>query len=343
MSNYEVGIMGIGYALPDHVLTNKELQEKYGFNSEYIEMTFGVKERRVAYKEGKSEPISTFGIKAARAAMEDAGVEPAEIDLMLVSVCTSDYPIPKMSYFIQDELGITNAHIININAACSGSNFGLGLAWRYLKSGLYKKALLIMGDAITYGLGEGNILAAGFGDGSSAAVLAPLKSNVKGILADHYSSDDKYYFSTYAKAPGSEFPLSEEAINKNLHRAGYTKQVTEDIVLLTVHWFQTTLEACLKKANLNKHDIHFFSPHPVSKMQIDAQLASIDVNPTGNQYHFVTDKYGHSSSGTALIVLKEALLAKKISPGDRVFCFSVGSGFVWGGMIIQWWDREKFI
>lgn len=336
----EVGILGLGYSTPSSVITNTELKDKYNLSPEYIEMVFGVKERHIA-KCGDEEPLSVLASQSAERALENAGISAKDIDLVVVSCGTSDYFLPKVGCYLQNKLKMPHAHVININAACSGPNFGLGIAWRYIKNEIYNNALVIMGDILSYGLEEGNVLISAFGDATSAAVLAPLKEGFKGILSDSYGSDGKYYGAMFAKAPGSACHLNEDSFNKGEHLAGYTDQATRDIMPLTVQWFRETLDACLNKASLTLDDINFFSPHPVSKVQIDAQLSTVNANE--QQFHIVTDKLGHSGSGTSLIVLEEACKSGKITPGSNVYMFSVGAGFVWGGMIFKWCSPEMFI
>ncbi|WP_432402604.1 3-oxoacyl-ACP synthase III family protein [Wukongibacter sp. M2B1] len=337
MNYSSVGIQGVGYCVPEGRTTNKDIEDMTGLSEEKVKFFTGLDERRWANDE---EAFSSFAIPAAKKALADAGVSPKDIKLLVVATGSGDYFSPAIGCLIENEVGLENAFVLNLNQACAAPNYALATAIRFMIDGTYDKALVICGDVTTRMLSKHENLFVGFtGDAASAVVLGKLKDGKRGFISEHFDSDGRYFYGSGLFNRGSRVPREDFDEGKDYF---ITRDELAGIVLPNIiKWFKTSFNKCLEKADLKQDDINFISPHPAAMSQIIAQLQSIkeDLNKT----HIVTDLYGHSGGGTAFIVLKEASKLGKLKPGDLVFNFGNGAGFQWGGMIFRWCNKDDFI
>ncbi len=318
-------------------MTNEELHELHGFNSRYIRMVFGVQERVFL---GEGERFSDLAVTAGRRALENAGVLADDIDLLITSCCSSDNLLPKAGTVVQRALGLSRAQVVNINAACSGPNFGMGLAWRYIANGRCTRVLVVMGDTLSVSSSEDDIMRAAFSDAASAAVVEAVLDPEVGFMADSYGCDGTLHEAMVLRSPGSRFPMNEQRFSEEYHRTLNQPELMSDVMPLTAKWCRDCWDDCLAKAEWTSADVDFVSPHPVSLIQMRAQMEALGLGM--DRTLIVTDELGHSGSGTSFIVLERAVEQGIIDAGSRVYCFTVGSGFIWGGMLMTWSPAEAF-
>lgn len=336
MDYSSIGIQGIGYCVPEKIVTNKDIEEMTGLAEDKVLFYTGLKERRWA---ADHEAFSDFAVAAAKEAMEDAGVSPDEIKLVIVATGSGDFFSPAPGCLIQHELGLKEALVLNLNQACAAPNYAMATAIRFMMDGSYDKALVVCGDVTTRMLNpKVNLFVGAIGDAASAVVLGKLKDGYQGFLSEYFDSDGQYFYGSGLFNRGSRVPRESLGEGKDYF---ITRDEIGGIILPNViKWFKTSFYKCLERANLKQEDIGFISPHPAAMSQITAQLQSIKEKI--EKTHIVTDVYGHSGGGTAFIVLKEALKAGKLKPGDYVFNFGNGAGFQWGGMLFRWCEKEEF-
>lgn len=325
-----IGIKGLGYSVGSNIITNKDIYEMSGIPEDVIEFSTGGKERRWAKED---ENFSSLAIKAGKEALKDAFVSEKDIKLLVVATTTDNNNIPASGCLIQHELGIEDAVVLNLNGACASQIYALSTAIHVMNGKKINNALVITGDVLSRSLEKKeNIILGMMGDGASAAVLGRLKDGNMGFLSEYFNSEGKYFYSSGC------FKSDEEEGKK------YFNVVKDDmgkILFEVINWFKKSFENCLLDANLQKENIDFFSPHPANIAQMKNQLQSIGID--FSKTHLVTDKFGHCGGGTQFIVLKEALKNRRIKHGDNVFMFANGSGFQYGGMVLRWNDKDKFI
>ncbi|GAU79285.1 3-oxoacyl-ACP synthase III family protein [Fusibacter sp. 3D3] len=337
MNYASIGIQGIGYSIPDRIVTNKDIENLIGLEEEQVAFYTGVKERRWA---NENEAFSDFAIKAGQAAIEDSGVSKEEINLLIVATGSGDFFSPATGSLIQHELGLENALVLNLNQACAASNYALATAIRYMIDGTYDKALVVTGDCTSRMLNAEENLFMGFiGDGASAVVLGKLKAGFSGFLSEHFDSDGKFFYGSGLFNRGSRVPRAEQGEGKDYFIT--RSEIVGVLLPRVITWFTTSLDECLRKANLKRTDVNFYSPHPAAISQLEAQLDAI--GESLEKTHIVTDMYGHSGAGSAFIILKEAVQNNKIKPGDYIFQFGNAAGFQWAGMLLRWCDKNEFI
>lgn len=329
------GILGIGYSIPERVFTNEEF-EKYGISSDFIDFYFGIKERRLA----ENHSYSDLAVEAAQKAMDDANIKSEDIDMIITNTATNDHIVPASGCLLQNRLKLRpDVMVLNTNVICCGMNYGMSIASKFVRSGLYKTVLLISGDVMFRVIAGKSNFSAMFGDGVGAAVLRKLKPGCSHILAETYGAEGNLYDVMGLYSFGSRDNRYDKVVNNEFEIKVDLKKGA-NIPLLTVNWFKNCFEKCLEKSNLNKDDIDFVSPHPVSIPQIREQLKSMDIPEEKSLV--VTDKLGHCASGTTPIVFTEALKSKKIKGGDLVYSFNAAAGYQYGGLIFRWPKKEDF-
>lgn len=320
-------IAGLGFHVPDKILTNKDLEKMVETTDEWIRTRTGISERRIAEK---GTGVSELSAKAALKALKSAGLKAEEIDLIIVATTTPDMPLPSAACFVQEKIGAKNAAAFDLAAACAGFVYGLVTADQFIKGGAYRNVLVIGADVISSFIDWTDrstcIL---FGDGAGAAVLSPASTG--GILSSVLGSDGHHADLLKICAGGSRTPASAETVAKKSH----TLQMSgADVFKLAVRGMSDALIQALAKANVKKEDIACFIPHQANQRIIDAVRERLEVP---KEKVFVNlDRYGNTSSASCAIALCEAVEQGRIKKGDKVALATFGSGLVWGAMVMEW-------
>ncbi|SNT01297.1 3-oxoacyl-[acyl-carrier-protein] synthase-3 [Anaerovirgula multivorans] len=331
-----VGIQGVGYYVPDQVITNEDVERLTSVPAEKVKLILSVDERRWV---NDDEALSDIAVKAGEAALKDAGVSPEEIGLLILGTGSSDFYCPPSGCQVQHRLGLKNAMLLNINQACATPIFCLSTAARFVADGTYKKALVICGDISSRFLNfSENLLAGALGDAASAVVLGKLKDGYKGFLSEHFDADGEHFDASGLFAFGSRIPREEFGEGKPYPIVKNEKM--NFLIPEIINWFRGSFDICLERAGLTKDDLDFVAPHPAAIPQIYMQLDSAGISYDKNL--IVTDKIGHSGGGSMFIILHEAREVGMIKPGSKIFCFGNGAGFNWGGILFRWCDSSEF-
>ncbi|MCK4258981.1 MAG: ketoacyl-ACP synthase III [Halanaerobiales bacterium] len=332
----KAGIQGLGYYVPEKVVTNEDIEKLTGVSASKVELILAVKERRWV---SDGQALSDLAVKAGEAALKDAGVSPEEIGLLILGTGSNDYYCPASGCQVQHRLGLKNTMVINMNQACAAPIFALATAARFVADGTHKKALVICGDVSSRFLSfEENLLVGALGDAASAAVIGQLKDRAKGFLSESFNANGEHYDASGIYSMGSKIPTEEWE--------GKPYGVNNDekmgvLIPMIIDWFANSFTNCLDRAGLKQEEIDFIAPHPAAIPQIYQQLDSIDAGYDKNL--IVTDMIGHSGGGSMFIILKEARERGMIKPGNNVFCFGNGAGFNWGGIMFRWCDKSEFV
>ncbi|MCX6763652.1 MAG: ketoacyl-ACP synthase III [Candidatus Moranbacteria bacterium] len=310
-------ITGVGKYLPPTILTNQDLEKMVDTtNKRIVEMT-GIKERRLAWFETPSD----MGAKAAKEALEDNGLKASALDHIIVATVRGDYHFPSCACQIQDKIGAINASAVDINSGCTGFIQGLEMAAAYIRSGIYKKILLVgaekLSDITDYTDRSTCIL---FGDGAGAVVLEATEEKGRGIIATKLFSDGKKGSLLFCQ----KMPNGEELLRM------YGNRIYEPAIRGMVQASETVL----KMARLKKDDIKLVIPHQANKRIILMVAEKMEI-PIKNIFINI-EKYGNMSSATIPIALREAYEKDRISPNDVLLFTAFGAGLTWGAAIVRW-------
>ncbi len=321
-------ITGTGFAVPQQVLTNADLEKMVDTSDEWITARTGIKERFIASKE---EYTSTFATSAAEKALAMAGAGPEEIDLLIVATVTPDFPFPSTACLVQNNLKAVNAAAFDISAACSGFLYGLSLADKYIKTGSARKALVIGAEVLSKIVDwtDRNTCCL-FGDGAGAVVVEPGMDN-RGILSTHIHSDGRHWELLYQPGAGSRNPASQKTLDE---KHAYINMQGNDVFKLAVRAMEEVALEALAANGLSTKDIDLFIPHQANRRIIDAIGKRLGLNE--NQLYINLARYGNTSSASIPIALDEVHRSGRIKEGDILLLDAFGGGMTWSAALLRW-------
>lgn len=334
MSKMRAAITGVHGWVPDHVLTNKDLEEMVDTNDEWIRTRTGIEERRILKKEGWA--TSDMAVEATKGLLEKTGVKPEEIDLMIVGTVTEDYHFPDTANLILHKLGAKNAFGFDIHAACSGFLFSLMTGAQFIETGLYKKVIVVgadmMSSIVDYEDRSTCIL---FGDAAGAVLLEPDDSGM-GIQDSILRGDGSGAEYLHMKAGGSKRPPSIETV-KNKEHVVY--QEGRPVFKAAIKGMSDTIREISKRNGLTNEDIDWVVPHQANLRIIQSVAGAL--NFPIEKVMINIQKYGNTTSATIPLCLWE--WEPKLKKGDTVMLTAFGGGFTWGTIYIKWaYDGSKF-
>lgn len=326
-------IIGLGSYLPEHVLTNQDLEKMVETSDEWIVSRTGIKERRIA---APHETVSAMGAAAAKKALAMAGIEAEQIDLILVCTMTPDYSSPSSAALIQHQLKIPRAAAVDIQAACTGFIYGLSMAKAYIESGLYDHVLVVAAEKMSaimdYKDRNTCVL---FGDGASAAVVGKKGA---GFLINTIclGADGELADLIIVPGGGSHHPASAETIAQRLH---YFKMSGKEVFKHAVRRMTSSAEECLAKAGLKEEQISWLIPHQANIRIMETLSKKFNI-PEDKVYKTI-HKYGNTSASSVAIALDELSREKQINPGDHLLLVAFGAGLTWGASILTKIDSDS--
>ncbi len=321
-------ITGTGSCLPEKVLTNFDMERMLDTSDEWIVARTGIHERRIA---GEGEYTSTFATAAAHKALEAAGVDAADLDLIVIGTVTPDFPFPATACIVQQNLGASKATCFDLNAACSGFLYALATAEKFIAGGTAKKALVIGAEVLSriVDWSDRNTCLL-FGDGAGAAVLEATRGE-SGILSTHLHTDGNHWETLYQKGCGSRNPASQKNLDERLI---YLSMHGNEVFKLAVRAMgEVSLEA-LAASGLSPDDVSLFIPHQANLRIVEAvgKRLGIDADRVFVNLH----RYGNTSAASIPIALDEARRAGRIKEGDLVLLAAFGGGLTWGSAALRW-------
>lgn len=321
------GITGVGFHVPDKVLTNHSLEKMVDTSDEWIRTRTGILERRIAEK---GTGTSDLAAAAGRAALKNAGVTPETVDLLIVATTTPDMPLPSCACFVQAKVGAKNAVAFDLAAACAGFVYALVTAEQFVKNGTYKTVLVIGADLISsYIDWTDRSTCVLFGDGAGAVVVQEVKSG--GILASVLGSNGHYADLLRICAGGSKFPATEATVKAKSH---YLQMSGSEVFKLAVRNMSDAVLEALDKAHVKPEEVACLIPHQANQRIIDAVTERLKFP---EKKVFVNlQKYGNTSAASCAIALGEALEEGRIRKKDKIVMTTFGSGLVWGAIVIEW-------
>jgi 3-oxoacyl-[acyl-carrier-protein] synthase-3 len=318
-------VKGCGGYLPKRVLTNEDLAKVVDTTDEWIATRTGIKERRIA---AKGELTSTMGTAAARAALASAGMAAEDIDLIVLATSTPDQTFPATAVTIQADLGITQGAAFDVQAVCSGFVFALTTADNYLKSGEFRRALVIGSEAFSRILDwddRGTCVL--FGDGAGALVVEAEMQNGsttdRGVLASCLRSDGRYRDKLYVDGGPS-----------TTGTVGYVRMDGPEVFRHAVTNIAEVIDATLKKSGYQASDIDWFVPHQANKRILDGAARKLGLAP--EKIVITVDKHANTSAASIPLALDTACRDGRIKKGDLVLMEAMGGGFTWGAVLVRW-------
>lgn len=319
-------IIGTGSYLPEKVLTNADLEKIVDTTDEWIVSRTGMKERRIAKED---EFTSDMGVKAAQMAIQTAGIEPSEIDLILVATLTPDYPFPGTGCIIQAALGMEDVPAMDVQAACTGYIYTLSIAKSFIESGQYQNILIVASEKLSSIVDyEDRSTCVLFGDGASACVVS---SKGQGLVIRDVvlGCDGKQSEILVMPGGGSRNPVSQQTLDRKMH---FIKMEGREVFKHAVRRMESACKQCIEKAGLVEEQINWLVPHQANHRIIEAIAKRFQV--PGDRVYITVDKYGNTSASSVGIALDELLRSKPISSGDNILLTAFGAGLTWGSTVL---------
>ncbi len=327
MEKINAVITGIGGYVPDYVLTNEELSRMVDTTDEWIMTRIGVKERRILNEEGLG--TSYMARKAAKQLVQKTGVNPDEIDAVIVCTTTPDYHFPSTASILCDKLGLKNAFAFDLQAACCGFLYGLEVAASLVVSGRHKKVILVGADKMSSMVDYSERATCPiFGDGAAAVLLEPTTEEY-GIMDSILRTDGKGLPFLHMKAGGSVCPPSYFTVDHKMH---YIYQEGRTVFKYAVSNMSEITATIAEKNGLTKENINWVIPHQANMRIIDAVASRLEVPMEKVMVNI--QRYGNTSAGTLPLCLWD--YEKQLKKGDNLIFTAFGAGFTYGAVYVKW-------
>jgi 3-oxoacyl-[acyl-carrier-protein] synthase-3 len=334
---YSSRITGLGYYVPENVVTNNDLKQWMDTSDEWIQERTGIKERRWI-DTNTEDTTSVMGAKAAKIAMERAGVTKDEVDFIIFATLSPDMYFPGGGVRVQELLDMPTVGALDVRNQCSGFVYAISIADQFIKTGMYKNVLVIGSENHSGGLEKstrGRGVTVIFGDGAGAAIVSRSEEEGRGILSTHLHSEGKYAKELSLEGPSTGRWVDAIMEENDPEDTSYYPYMNGQFVFknAVVRFSEVIMEG-LQANNLTKDDIDMLIPHQANLRisQFIQKKFGLDDDKVFNNIM----KYGNTTAASIPIALTEAWEQGKIKEGDTVVLAAFGSGFTWGSAIIKW-------
>ena len=318
-------ITGIGAALPDHAVTNADLEKRIDTSDEWIQQRTGIKQRYIA---AEGQTTADLGEAAARAALDDAGVDIGDIDQIVLATSTPDHTFPATAVEVQHRLGMRHGAAFDMQAVCSGFVFALATADNAVRAGAADRILVIGAETFSRIIDwEDRTTAVLFGDGAGAVVVEAQEgigmSNDRGVLTTHLRSDGSHREKLYVDGG----PSSTQTV-------GHLRMQGREVFKHAVAMITDVIEDAFAATGLNADDIDWFVPHQANRRIIEASAKKLKI---GEEKVVITvDQHGNTSAASIPLALHAAVSDGRIQRGHLVLLEAMGGGFTWGSVLLRW-------
>jgi len=334
---YNSKIIGLGYFVPENIVTNNDLSKFMETSDEWIQERTGIEERRwIDPKTG--ETTSTMAVKASKIAIERSGLKKEEIDFIIFATLSPDMYFPGGGVRVQDMLDMPTIGALDVRNQCSGFIYAMSVADQFIKTGMYKNILVIGAENHSGALEKstrGRGVTVIFGDGAGAAVLSRSEEKGKGILSSHLHSEGKHARELMLDGPNTGRWVPEILAENDPEDQSYYPQMNGQFVFKhAVTRFSEAILEGLEANNLQKEDIDMLIPH-----QANLRISKFIQNKfrlSDDKVHNNIMKFGNTTAASVIIALTEAWEQGKIKDNDLVVLAAFGSGFTWGSVMIRW-------
>jgi 3-oxoacyl-[acyl-carrier-protein] synthase-3 len=320
-------VLGCGSYLPARILSNDELAKSIETSDEWIVQRTGIRERHIA---AAGELTSDLALHAARAALVNAHVEANSIDLIVLATSTPDQTFPATAVSVQAGLGITHGAAFDLQAVCSGFVYALSIADSMLKSGGFKRALVIGAETFSRILDwNDRTTCVLFGDGAGAVVLEaqpqpqPGTQGDRGLLTTHLRSDGRFKSKLYVDGG----PSSTQTV-------GHLRMEGRDVFKHAIAMITDVIDDAFKATGTSAADIDWFVPHQANKRIIDGSAHKLGITP--DKVVITVDRHGNTSAASIPLALTDAVADRRIKRGNLILLEAMGGGFTWGSALLRW-------
>lgn len=323
-----VGILGFGKYVPERVMTNADWEKLVDTSDEWITTRTGIKERRYAVD---GQGTSDLAAEAAKKALSDAGLNPEDIELIILATCTPDYRVQNCSSLVQKKIGAVNAACFDIQAACSGFIYSLTVGRSLIQTGMYKKILVIGAESVSRLLDmTDRNTAILFGDGACAAVMGEVEEGY-GIISSYMGTEGVDDGTLRIKAGGTMYPATvERVLNKEI----YLEMNGTDVFKFAVKALPFATKEAAKKGNVDLSTIDILFPHQANLRIIEAAAKRLRI-PMEKVYLNI-HKYGNTSAASIGLAIGDALEEGRLKKGDLIALTGFGAGLTYGSLIMRW-------
>jgi 3-oxoacyl-[acyl-carrier-protein] synthase III len=318
-------VIGCGCYLPSRVLSNSELSRMVDTSDEWIRQRTGIRQRHIA---GEGETTAKMAIEAARAALASAGTEASSIDLIVLATSTPDNTFPASAVSVQAGLGITHGAAFDLQAVCSGFVFGLATVDGLLRTGAFRRALVIGSETFSRIIDwKDRATCVLFGDGAGAVVIEarcePGTREDRGILGARLRSDGRHKFKLYVDGG----PSSTQTV-------GHLRMEGRAVFKHAVAMISDVIEDTFKSTGYTAADIDWFVPHQANQRIIDDSAKKLGIAP--EKVITTVAKHGNTSAASIPLALATAVAEGRIKRGDLIMMEAMGGGFTWGAVLARW-------
>ena len=323
-----VRLTGWGRYAPAQVLTNADLERMVDTSDDWIVSRTGIRERRDA---AAHETTASMGAVAGLRAIRTAGLEPDDIDVIILATLTPDYWMPSTAALVKEAIGSTRAAAFDVAAACSGFVFAYATASAYIASGMARHVLVIGAELLTRFLDYTDrstcIL---FGDGAGAVVLSASDEPTPAVGIE-LTTEPQGAYMIWLPAGGSKSPPSSETIARGEHKIRMEGRETYRFATRTL---ASTALAAVARAGWRPEEVDLFVPHQANVRIIEAVAKALDL-PMDRMFMNL-DRYGNTSAASVPIALAEAVNSGRVAQGDKLVFVAFGAGFTSGGVAMEW-------
>jgi 3-oxoacyl-[acyl-carrier-protein] synthase-3 len=318
-------VLGCGSYLPERVLTNAELARSVDTTDEWIVQRTGIHERRIA---APGETTSHLATHAAQSALAAAKIEAASIDLVVLATSTPDQTFPASAVSVQAALGITGGAAFDLQAVCSGFVYAMATADGLLRTGAFRRALVIGAETFSRILDwSDRTTCVLFGDGAGAVVLEaqeqPGTREDRGILASHLRADGRHKDKLYVDGG----PSSTQTV-------GHLRMEGREVFRFAVGAITDVVEDVFRDTGYTAADLDWFVPHQANRRIIDGATHKLGIAP--GKVVMTLERHGNTSAASIPLALADAVADRRIKRGDLVLLDAMGGGFTWGATLLRW-------
>ena len=324
-----VKISALGTYVPPRLLTNADLGKLVDTNDQWIMERVGIRERHIV---DKGVATSDLAVRAAQKALAERGIDPSDLDAIIVGTVTPDMFFPSTACLVQQKLGANNVWGFDLSAACSAFVYALQTGAQFVATGSHKKVLVIGADVMSSIIDyTDRATCVIFGDGAGAVLLEPSEDKSVGLIDFLHEVDGSGGCSLYMPGGGSQNPSTHETVDRKMH---FVHQDGAAVFKFAVRKMAALCEEILERNNIRGSDIDAFIPHQANKRIITATAERLNMRPESVIINI--ERYGNTTAGTIPLAMETARREGKLRKGSLVLLASVGAGFTLGATLLRW-------